>query len=88
MERILGCSARQANRVLNKLRGGNIPRVTFREQILALLADGEKKAADVVATIDGNPSAIYHELRRLVKIGEIEKVGWGMYALPETSSPQ
>ena len=88
IERILGCSARQANRVLNKLRGGNIPRITFREQILTLLADGEKKAADMVAAIDGNPSAIYHELRRLVKAGEIEKVAWGMYTLRETSSPQ
>ena len=88
VERILGCSSRQANRMLNKLRGGNIPRVTFREQILALLADGEKKAADVVGAIDGNSHAIYHELRRLVKIGEIVKVGWGMYALPETSPPE
>ena len=81
VERILGCSARQANRMLKKLRGGNIPRVTFREQILTLLADGEKKAADVVAAIDGNSHAIYHELRRLDEIGEIQKVGWGVYAL-------
>ena len=88
IERILGCSSRQAYRTLNKLRGGNIPRVTFREQILALLADGEKKAADVVAAIDGNNTSIYHELRRLVKIGEIQKIRWGVYALPETSSPE
>ena len=88
VEQILGCSSRQANRTLNKLRGGNIPRVTFREQIFALLADGEKKAADVVAAIDGNPSAIYHELRRLANTGEIVKVGWGMYALRETSAPE
>ena len=67
VERILGCSPRQANRTLNKLRGGNIPRVTFREQILSLLTDGEKKAADVVAAIDGNHAAIYHELRRLAE---------------------
>ena len=86
VERILGCSSRQANRTLNKLRGGNIPRVTFREQILALLADSEKKAADVVAALDGNSAAIYHELRRLAKIGEIQKVKRGVYALPETSS--
>ena len=86
VERILGCSARQANRTLNKLRGGNIPRVTFRDQILALLADGDKKAADVVVAIDGNSAAIYHELRRLAKIGEIQKVKRGVYALPETSS--
>ncbi len=83
IERILGCSSRQANRTLNKLRGGNIPRVTFREQILFLLADGEKKAADVIAAIDGNPSSIYNEILRLTKIGEIQKVRWGVYALPK-----
>ena len=88
VERILGCSSRQANRMLNKLRGGNIPRVTFREQILALLADGEKKAADIVAAIDGNAAAIYHELRRLAEMGQIQKVRWGVYALPETSPPE
>ena len=84
VERILGCSSRQANRVLQKLRGG-MPRVTFREQILSLLADGEKKAAEVIASIDGNPAAIHHELRRLAKIGEIVKVRWGVYALPKVS---
>ena len=83
--RVLGCSTRQANRMLNKLRGGNIPRVTFREQILSLLADGEKKAADVIAAIEGNPNAIHHELVRLTKTGEIVKVRWGVYALRKTS---
>ena len=82
VERVLGCSSRQANRALNKLRGGNIPRVTFREQILALLADGEKKAAEVIAVIEGNPVAIHHELVRLTKLGEIVKVRRGVYALP------
>ena len=86
VERILGCSSRQANRMLNKLRGGNIPRVTFREQILALLADGEKKAADIVVAIDGNAAAIYHELRRLAEMGQIKKVRWGVYALPDTDA--
>ena len=85
VERILGCSSRQANRVLQKLRGG-MPRVTFREQILSLLADGEKRAAEVIAAIDGNPAAIHHELTRLAKIGEIVKVRWGVYALPKVSS--
>ena len=83
IERILGCSSRQANRTLNKLRGGNIPRVTFREQILSLLADGEKKVADMTAAINGNPSSIYNEISRLTKIGEIQKVRWGVYALPK-----
>ena len=81
MERILGCSSRQANRMLNKLRGGNIPRVTFREQILVLLANGEKKRAEITAAIDGHPEAIHKELIRLTKNGEIQKVRWGMYAL-------
>ena len=81
VERILGCSSRQANRMLNKLRGGNIPRVTFREQILSLLADGEKKRSEIIAAIDGHPEAIHKELLRLTKIGEIQKVRWGVYAL-------
>ena len=84
VERILGCSSRQANRMLNKLRGGNIPRVTFREQILSLLADGEKKRAEITAAIDGHPQAVHKELIRLTKLGEIEKIRWGVYALPKT----
>ena len=87
VERVLGCSSRQANRVLKKLRGGNIPRVPFREQIFLLLADGEKKMAEVTAAIDGHPQAIHKELTRLTKLGEIEKVRRGVYRLPETSSP-
>ena len=87
IQRILGCSARQANRVLNKLRGGNIPRVPFREQILTLLSDGEKKVSDIVAAIQGHPQAIHKELTRLLKTGEIVKVRWGVYTLPKTSPP-
>ncbi len=83
VERILGCSSRQANRILNKLRGGNIQRVPFRVQILSLLADGEKKASELAASIDGNPKSINNELKRLVEIGEIVKVRWGVYALPD-----
>ena len=84
VERILGCSSRQANRMLNKLRGGNIQRVTFREQILALLADGEKKRAEITDAIDGHPQAVHKELMRLTKLGEIEKARWGVYARPKT----
>ena len=86
IERILGCSPRIANSLLQKLRGGNIPRVTYREQILTLLADGEKKAAEVIGAIEGNPIGIYNELARLSKIGEITKVRRGVYALPEQRS--
>ena len=85
VERILGCSSRQANRVLNKLRGGNIPRVLFREQILSLLANGEKKTSELVDAIDGHPTSIRNELKRLVDTGEIVKVRWGFYSLPTTS---
>lgn len=84
VERILGCSARQANRVLNKLRGGNIPRITFREQIFSLLAEGKKRTAELVETIEGHPKAINSELTRLVATGDIVKVKRGVYALPET----
>ena len=83
VERILGCSSRQANRALYRLRGGYLRPATFREQILSLLADGEKKAAEMVAVIEGNPAAIYHELRRLVKMGEIVKRHRGVYSLPK-----
>ena len=81
VERILGCSQRQANRVLQRLRGR--PRVTFREQILALLVDGEKKTPEFAAAIQGHPKAINTELTRLVGLGEIVKVRRGVYRLPE-----
>ena len=81
VQRVLGCSERQANRVLRKLRGGNIPRVPFRQQILSLLTDGEKKTAELTASIDGHPEAIQHELARLVNTGEIVRIRRGVYAL-------
>ena len=85
MERILGCSARQAYRVLHRLRGGNIPRVLFREQIFSLLANGEKRASELVDAIDGHPTSVRNELARLLDAGEIVKVRWGVYALPPSS---
>ncbi|MDE0469516.1 MAG: type IV toxin-antitoxin system AbiEi family antitoxin domain-containing protein [Candidatus Poribacteria bacterium] len=83
VERVLGCSPGQANRVLQRLRGGKIARVPFRQQILALLADGEKKTPEFVEAIQGHPKAINTELTRLVEIGEIVKVRRGVYRLPE-----
>ena len=83
VQQVLGCSRVHANRILRDLRGGKLRPATFREQILSLLAGGEKKSAEVVAAIDGNPKAINHELVRLNKIGEIVKVRWGVYALPK-----
>lgn len=82
VERVLGCSDRQANRVLQRLRGGNIQRVPFRKQILSLLEDGgQKKTAELIESIDGNGEAIKHELTRLVRAGEIVRVQRGVYAL-------
>ncbi len=82
VQHILGCTHIHANRVLRKLRGTE--RVTFREQILTLLASGgEKKAAEMIAVIDGHPKAIRHAFTKLVNTGEIVKVRRGVYALPK-----
>ena len=80
---VLGISRSHANRVLMKLRGGKIERISFHEQICSLLKDGEKKTAELIAAIEGHPGAVKNELKRLVDSGEIVKVGWGMYALPK-----
>ena len=81
VERVLGCSSRQANRLLHKLRGGNIPRVSFQEQILTLLADGEKKASELVEAIGSSSQSVGNELKRLVDIGKITRVQRGVYTL-------
>ncbi len=82
VERVLGCSPRQANRILQRMRGGK-PRVTFREQILELLADGEKTTPEFAEAIRGHPKAINTELTRLVGMEVIVKVRRGVYRLPE-----
>ena len=82
VERVLGCSSRQANRILREFRGGAPLRVPFRLQILDLLADGEKRTAELVAAIEGHPKAVKNELKRLVDTGEIMRVRWGIYTLP------
>ena len=86
VERILGCSTRQANRVLQKIRGGKLARAPFREQIIALLAHGEKRTPELTEAIQGHPKAINTELTRLVNTGEIVKVKRGVYTLPKQCS--
>lgn len=89
VERILGCSSRQANRVLNKLRGGNIPRITLQEQILFLLASGrEKTTAALIAAIDSSPQAIGNKLKQLLDAGEIVRVRRAVYTLPENKASE
>ncbi len=85
VERVLGCSARMANYVLQRLRGGNIPRVSFQEQILTLLSDGEKRKSEITEALRSSPQSVGNELKRLVDIGEIVKVRRGVYALPKKS---
>ena len=80
---VLGCSPRQASRVLQRLRGRKIVRPPLREQILALLAEGEKKTPQLTAAIQGHPKAINTKLTHLVSTGEIVKVRRGVYRLPE-----
>ena len=87
VERILGCSSRQANRALQKLRGGNIQRTLFRDQIFSLLASGEKTTRELVSAIEGHPTSVRNELKRLVDAGDIVKVRWGLYTLSPTSEP-
>ncbi len=83
VERVLGCSTRQAQRVMQKLRGGGLARVPFRKQIVEFLADGEKKTPEIVAAIKGHPKAINSELTRMAKAGTIVKVKRGLYRLPD-----
>ena len=81
VERVLGCSSRQANRVLKKLRGGKALRVPLREQILDVLADGEMKTAEIVAAVDGYPTTIRNRIRELVDAGEVVKLKRAVYTL-------
>ena len=82
VSRVLGISNSHANRVLQKLRGGKLRPVSFREQILTLLTSGDqKKTAELLASIEGHPKAINNELTRLVNAGEIVKIRRGVYAL-------
>ena len=83
VERVLGYSTRMANYTLQRLRGGNIPRVSFQEQILTLLSDGEKRKSEITTAIGSSPQSVGNELKRLVDIGEIVRVRRGVYALPE-----
>ena len=88
VEQVLGVSRSQANRILMKFRGGERLRVPFRNQIFDLLANGEKKTAELIDAIDGHPGSIKNELKRLVDAGEIVKVRRSMYALPSSPDSQ
>ena len=77
VERVLGCSPRQANRYLQKLRG--TPRAPLREQILSLLKSGEKRTAELINAIEGNPESVKHELTRLVDAKDIIRIRHGLY---------
>ena len=85
VEQVLGCSTRQANRLLYKLRG-NMPlvSVSIREQILFMLSAGEEKTtSSLIAAIGKSPQSVGNELKSLVKTGEIVRVRRGVYTLPQ-----
>ena len=84
VERIMGCSPRHANYILKKIRGGNIQRVSLREQILFLLSTGEKRTSVLVSAINSSPQAIGNELKRLLDADEIVRVQRGIYSLFDT----
>ncbi len=84
VQRVLGCSVRQAYRFLQKIRGRTLLRTPYRDEILALLADGEKKTAEFVDALDGMPQAINYALSRLVDKGEIVRVKRGLYTLTKS----
>ena len=83
--RVLGCSVRQAYRVMTKLRGGRL-NTPIRDQILSVLAEGEKKTAELVSAVIGNPTSVKNELKRLVEMSKIVRVQRGVYRLSETVS--
>lgn len=81
---LLGCPPSHASYVLKKLRGGQRLRVPFKEQIFALLAEGETTTSEIIENIEGNRKAIDNALRRLVELGEIVRVRRGVYTLPDS----
>lgn len=83
VERLLECSPRTANRMLRNIRGDNFQRIRIREQILFLLATGEKKASLLVEAIDSSSQTIGNELKKLLDEGKIVRVGWGLYKLSD-----
>lgn len=51
-----------------------------------MLTDGDKKTAEFVKAIDGNPEAVKNELKRLIDRGEIVRVQRGIYSTPTVSN--
>jgi DNA-binding CsgD family transcriptional regulator len=81
VEFLLGVSASQANRILQRLRGGLRARTLIEVQILNLLADGKKTTAELIDGVQGNPGSVKNELTKLVRQGEIVRVQQGVYDL-------
>ena len=79
---LLGVSTSQANRILQRLRGGQRARVRLEVQLLKLLTDGEKTTVELVDGVQGNPGAVKNALTKLVRQGEIVRVQHGVYGLP------
>ena len=77
--KILYCRHKESRRVVFEVWhiGGKIGRMAYK------LASKSVRELHTAA-IDEHPQAVDKELMRLTKIGEIEKVRWGVYAVPKT----
>ena len=73
--------------VSHKKTPTNVTYVTLQSQILAILRNGEAKTRDIIASVDGHPSPIKTELRRLVNAGTIIKLRHGVYNVPTDPPP-
>lgn len=85
VEQVLGCSSREANRLLYKLRG-NTPLVpiSLRDQILFMLSAGqEKTTSSLIAALGKSPQSVGQALKLLVKAGKIVRVRRGVYTLSQ-----
>ncbi len=79
IESIYGCTSRHANRLRQNLRGGQPLHPSLGDQILACLADGEKSTKEILATVDGHPTAIRKKLKDLVDNAQIQRIRHGIY---------
>ncbi|MYG00520.1 hypothetical protein F4212_15500, partial [Candidatus Poribacteria bacterium] len=56
--------------------------VTLASQIITVLESMHHKTAEIIEVVEGQPTAIKNELKRLVDTGKIVKVRYGVYGLP------
>ena len=75
----IGDIKRKSSKYISIEETPKLSHVTLQEQILEVLDSGEKRTREVIATVDGQPTAIKNELKRLLIAGKIVKVRHGVY---------